>query len=250
MNAAPLLEYYARIADAPDAIGRLRRFVLDLAVRGKLVEQDADDEPASTLLKRIVAEKARLVKAGELRKPRDLDNGGDLLNPWPVPTTWQWARLDAIGAIVGGGTPPAGDADNFLAPGEGIPWLTPADLGGYSDLYIKRGRRDISEKGARASSATLMPTGTILFTSRAPIGYVAIAANPISTNQGFKSIVPYVPECSRFIALAMKACAPQIDASALRAPPLRRSPAKSLLGCRSLCPHLPNSTALSPRLMS
>ena len=214
MNSALLLEHYSRIADAPDAIGRLRRFVLDLAVRGKLVEQDADDEPASALLKRIVAEKARLVNAGELRKPRDLDNGGDLLNPWPVPTTWQWARLDAIGAIVGGGTPPAGDADNFLAPGEGIPWLTPADLGGYSDLYITRGSRDISEKGARVSSATLMPTGTILFTSRAPIGYVAIASNPISTNQGFKSIVPYVPECSRFVALAMKAFAPQIDASA------------------------------------
>ena len=59
-----------------------------------------------------------------------------------------------------------------------------------------------------------MPAGTVLFTSRAPIGYVAVAANPISTNQGFKSIVPFVPECSRFIALAMRAFAPDIDANA------------------------------------
>lgn len=214
MNAALLLEHYARIADAPDAVARLRRFVLDLAVRGKLVEQDMGDEPVSELLRRISAEKARLVEAGELRKPRDLDNGDDLRKPWPVPPTWQWVRLDVVGAIVGGGTPPAGDTDNFLLAGDGIPWLTPADLGGYSDLYISRGSRDLSEKGARASSATLMPAGTVLFTSRAPIGYVAIAANAISTNQGFKSIVPYVLECSRFIACAMRAFAPQIDASA------------------------------------
>src|SRR3984893_11788646 len=80
------------------------------------------------------------------------------------------------------------------------------NLGGYSELYISRGARDLSEKG---SPATLMPAGTVLFTSRARA--VAIAANPISTNQGFKSIVPYVIDRSRFIATAMKAFAPEID---------------------------------------
>ena len=69
MNAERLLAHYERIADAPDAIARLRRFILDLAVRGKLVPQDPNDEPASELLKRIAKEKARLVKAGEIRKP-------------------------------------------------------------------------------------------------------------------------------------------------------------------------------------
>lgn len=95
-----------------------------------------------------------------------------------------------------------------------MPWLTPADLGGFTSLCISRGSRDLSDKGMRASSATLMPAGTVLFTSRAPIGYVAIAANPISTNQGFKSIVPFVPDSSRFIAIAMKAFAPEIEAKA------------------------------------
>ena len=60
----------------------------------------------------------------------------------------------------------------------------------------------------------MMPVGTVLFTSRAPIGYVAIAANPIATNQGFKSIVPYITDCSRFIALAMQTFAREIDANA------------------------------------
>jgi type I restriction enzyme, S subunit len=183
-------------------------------VRGKLVPQDADDEPASELLKRIAAEKARLVKAGEIRKPRDLDNSGERDALFRIPATWLWVRLDTVGAIVGGGTPSATDLDNFTEPGEGIPWLTPADLGGYSDLHISHGARDLSEKGLRGSSATLMPKGTVLFTSRAPIGYVAIASNPISTNQGFKSILPYVADCSRYIAMVMHAFAPEINAKA------------------------------------
>ena len=209
-----LLAMYDRVAGAEDAIPRLRRFVLDLAVRGKLVAQDAADEPASELLKRIESEKARLVKAGEIRKPRDLANGDETENPFEIPASWRWCRIDSVGAIIGGGTPPSGNPENFAEPGQGIPWLTPADLGGYRELFIERGMRDLTEKGLASSSATKMPAGTVLFTSRAPIGYVAIAANPISTNQGFKSIVPYVSECSRFIALVMQTFAPEIDAKA------------------------------------
>ena len=70
MNPAQLLAHFDRISEAPDAIPRLRRFILDLAVRGKLVEQDPNDEPASELLKRIQAEKTRLVKTGKISKPR------------------------------------------------------------------------------------------------------------------------------------------------------------------------------------
>ena len=132
MNVDRLFALYDRVAEAPDAVGRLRRFVLDLAVRGKLVEQDPADEPASELLRRIAVEKVRMVKVGEIRKPRDLADGADLVAPFDIPDTWCWCRLDTIGAVVGGGTPAAGDPANFAESGDGIPWLTPSVLRRYS----------------------------------------------------------------------------------------------------------------------
>lgn len=214
MTPERLLAHYDRIADAADAVPRLRRFVLDLAVRGKLSVQRPEDGSAADLLKQISTGRAKLIKEGVIRAPRSLGDSGDVTPPFSIPSNWRWVRLDSVGAIVGGGTPPAHDEANFAEPGSGVPWLTPADLGGFTSLCISRGARDLSEKGMRASSATLMPAGTVLFTSRAPIGYVAIAANPISTNQGFKSIVPFVPDSSRYIAIAMKAFAPEIEAKA------------------------------------
>ena len=90
MNADRLLTLYERVAEAPDAITRLRRFVLDLAVRGKLVEQDPADEPASELLERIAAEKARLVKTGKIRKSPPLVPIVPTEPPFAVPSSWEW----------------------------------------------------------------------------------------------------------------------------------------------------------------
>lgn len=94
MNAERLLALYDRIADAPDAVARLRRFILDLAVRGKLVPQDPKDEPASELLKRIAKEKARLVKAGEVRKQKALPDVEE--PPFELPNGWRWAPIRDI----------------------------------------------------------------------------------------------------------------------------------------------------------
>ena len=99
MNAERLLAHYEQIADAPDAIARLRRFILDLAVRGKLVPQDASDEPASELLKRIAKEKARLVKAGEIRNAESdptLQLTPFRFRDW-VGTVWRSLLEDRIG---------------------------------------------------------------------------------------------------------------------------------------------------------
>ena len=90
MNADRLLTYYERIADAPNAVVRLRRFILNLAVRGKLVEQDPNDESAPELLKRIAAEKARLVRAGESRKSQPLIPVVPVEQPFAVPISWKW----------------------------------------------------------------------------------------------------------------------------------------------------------------
>ena len=94
MNAEQLLTHFDRIADTPDAIPRLRRFILDLAVRGKLVPQDPSDEPASELLKRIAAEKARLVKAGEIRKSKPLQTVKE--DPYELPFNWLWTRIREV----------------------------------------------------------------------------------------------------------------------------------------------------------
>jgi type I restriction enzyme S subunit len=105
MNAERLLAHYERIADAPDAIARLRRFVLDLAVRGKLVPQDANDEPAAELLKRIAAEQARLVKAGEIRKPKPLPAVDE--PPFDLPQNWRWTRIREVASDRGQEIPQA-----------------------------------------------------------------------------------------------------------------------------------------------
>ena len=114
MNVERLLAHCERIADAPDAIPRLRRFILDLAVRGTLVPQDPKDEPVSELLKRIAAEKVRLEQSARKSKSRTRDIQSE--GPFQVPTTWQWAplgeltrirtgKLDANAAVKGGRYP-------------------------------------------------------------------------------------------------------------------------------------------------
>jgi type I restriction enzyme S subunit len=214
MSPERLLKHFDQISEAPDAVQRLRRFILDLAVRGKLVEQYPGDEPAAELLKRIEDKKSRFAKAGSIRTPKPLDPVGVTEVPFVIPISWEWIRLAEAGTVVGGGTPPSTDPDCFTSGGAGIAWLTPADLGKQTGLYVSHGARDLTEKGFSSSSAQLMPVGSVLFTSRAPIGYTAIAANEISTNQGFKSVVPFIMESSRYIALYFNAFATWIDGKA------------------------------------
>ncbi|WP_261374107.1 restriction endonuclease subunit S [Yersinia bercovieri] len=102
---------------------------------------------------------------------------------------WIKLKIGDIADVVAGGTPHAGNPENFKEPGTGIAWLTPADLSGYNEKYISFGARDLSRQGFDTSSAKILPKGSLLFSSRAPIGYVAIAQNEISTSQGFKSFV-------------------------------------------------------------
>ena len=109
MNAEQLLTHFDRIANAPAAIPRLRRFILDLAVRGRLVEQDPNDEPALELLKRIAEEKRRLVKARKIRKPSITPTplGEDL--PFLPPASWRWSQIAEVGVLR-----PRNDADDHV----------------------------------------------------------------------------------------------------------------------------------------
>jgi len=104
-----------------------------------------------------------------------------------LPDGWSWSCMGHVADVIGGGTPKTGESRNY--ENGTIPWLTPADLSGYTSKYIEHGQRFITQEGLRSSSARMMPAGTVLFSSRAPVGYVVIAKNEICTNQGFKSFV-------------------------------------------------------------
>lgn len=117
-------------------------------------------------------------------------------------------KISEIGKIVSGATPKTSIPEHY---GGNIAWITPADLSGYQEKYISRGARNITQAGYDSCSAQLMPAGTVLFSSRAPIGYVAIAQNPICTNQGFKSIVPNDSVDSEFLYYQLKYLRKQIQ---------------------------------------
>ena len=124
-------------------------------------------------------------------------------------TEWKIYKLSEIGTVVGGATPSTTVARFY---GGDIPWLTPKDLSNFQDRYIERGERNITQEGLDSCSAQLLPANTVLFSSRAPIGYVAIAKNPIATNQGFKSIIPNEKVDSLFLYYALRYNKEKIEA--------------------------------------
>ena len=115
-----------------------------------------------------------------------------------------------LGKIVGGATPSTKIQENWDGD---IPWLCPKDLANYNQRYISRGERNITQQGYESCSTKVLPTGTVLFSSRAPIGYIAIAKNPVCTNQGFKSIIPNDEIDSLFLYYLLKANKNRIESS-------------------------------------
>ncbi len=105
-----------------------------------------------------------------------------------LPEGWSAGTLNELGEIIGGSTPSKAKSQYYTD--NGIAWLTPKDLSVSPYKFTARGETDITQEGYDSCSTKLMPKGTVLFSSRAPIGYITIAKNEICTNQGFKSVVP------------------------------------------------------------
>ena len=127
-------------------------------------------------------------------------------------TDWSQGTLSDVGTIVAGGTPSKAKEEYYTE--NGIAWITPKDLSVDKSIFISHGENDITELGLQKSSATMMPAGTVLFSSRAPIGYIAIAANEVSTNQGFKSVVPNSNVGTAYIYYLLKQLLPPIEGMA------------------------------------
>lgn len=125
---------------------------------------------------------------------------------------WTIGTISDLGVIVGGGTPSKVKPEFYIE--DGIAWITPKDLSINKSKFIAHGENDITELGLKNSSATIMPEGTVLFSSRAPIGYIAIAACELSTNQGFKSVVPKPEIGTAFVYYFLKHNLPIIEGMA------------------------------------
>lgn len=122
-----------------------------------------------------------------------------------LPEGWIWTTIGEIGIVASGGTP---STQNPKFWGGDISWITPADLSNYKDVYIDKGARSITKVGLEYSSAKLLPKGSILFSSRAPIGYVVIAKNEMATNQGFKNIILTESLLSEYVYYYLKTIKP------------------------------------------
>ena len=117
-----------------------------------------------------------------------------------------------LGAVIGGSTPSKSKPEYYTE--DGIAWITPKDLSINKAKFISHGENDITELGLKNSSASIMPEGTVLFSSRAPIGYIAIASGEVTTNQGFKSVVPKPEIGTAYVYYFLKHNLPVIEGMA------------------------------------
>ena len=125
---------------------------------------------------------------------------------------WAIGTISDLGTVVGGSTPSKAKPEYYTE--SGIAWITPKDLSINKSKFVSHGENDITELGLKNSSAAIMPEGTVLFSSRAPIGYIAIAAGEVTTNQGFKSVVPKPEIGTPFVYFFLKNALPVIEGMA------------------------------------
>ncbi|EFF9437149.1 restriction endonuclease subunit S [Escherichia coli] len=181
-------------------IKKLRELILELAVRGKLVPQDPNDEPASELLKRIAAEKAELVKQGKIKKQKPLPEISEEEKPFELPEGWEWVTFSHLGYFFGGKTP-SKMKDEYW--GGTIPWVTPKDM--KTNLIVDS--EDKVTPLALEDGLTKVSPGSILFVARSGILRrifpVAITSIECTVNQDIKVLSPFFSDISYYILLMM-----------------------------------------------
>lgn len=221
----PWVEQYGKAQSELDQLnnsiqGRLRKSVLQYAIEGKLVPQQAEDGSAEELLAEIQAEKQRLYAAGKLKK-KDLAHSTifraedgkyyeqvekiitciDEEIPFDLPESWRWVRIKTLYQTSSGGTPDRGHPEYYAG---GIPWVKVGDL---TDVEISTTEETISSRGLDSSSAKLFPQGTILIAMYCndAIGKSCIISKPMTTNQAICGLYPNELLCTRYIYYAVLA---------------------------------------------
>jgi type I restriction enzyme S subunit len=202
VNPILLLQHFDRISEAPDAILRLRQLILCLAVRGELVSQDPNDEPASELLRQFQTEEEHLIEEGKIRKQEPLQPVNDADLPFAVPRHWIWLRLCEIGSLSGGMTPSKNRSDYW--EGE-INWFSPKDI--KSDELLESELK-ITPVGVTETGLNLYPPGCLFMVARSGILKrtfpVAINRIEATVNQDLKVLKPFMKGLERYLQIMFR----------------------------------------------
>lgn len=191
------LDALPALTKRPDQIQQLRQTILNLAVRGKLVKQNPNDEPAEELLKRIAAEKARVTKTGKNKKRKGFETSTEIEFPYKIPGSWQWARLSELGLTQTGTTPPK---SNKALYGNYIPFIKPADL---QSTYVDYSNEGLSNTGAEVSKR-IAEAGSILMVCIGTIGKCQLIDQHCSFNQQINAFTPLGELESNYLLSAFK----------------------------------------------
>ena len=195
MSTEALLSNFDRLIRTPESVQRLRRFILDLAVRGKLVPQDPEDEPAAELLKRITKEKARLVKAGEIKKSK-VSSARMAETPFELPRQWEWSALGELFLYDAGTKREPASLDQNL-------WLLELE-DVEKDTGHLLARIQVSERESKSTKSEFR-VGDILYGKLRPyLNKVIVADEPGYSTTEIVALRPYLPICSQYCALALR----------------------------------------------
>lgn len=168
-------------------VEELKKSILKYAITGKLSVSEKNDSNIYNIFEKIQVQRKELFEKKIITKQQyNIAKNTDRYK-YEVPNNWLLTQIGYLGYVVGGGTPRTDIVEYW---GNDYSWITPKDMKNYNSKYVDVGERSISKKGLDNSSAQLIPKGSVLCSSRAPIGYLGIASNELSTNQGFKTLVP------------------------------------------------------------
>ncbi len=191
------------LAEAPGGVTRLRELILTLAVQGKLVQQDPKDEPASELLKKIRAEKDRLIADKKIRRSKPLDPIDESECGFGLPSNWVWERLGNLGDWGAGATPSRTNSNYY---GGKIPWFKSGEL---TADFISESEETVTDAALRECSLRLNQIGDVLIAMYgATIGKTAILSVVATTNQAVCACTPFVGLSNTYLLLLMKALKP------------------------------------------
>jgi len=202
MTPDNFIEHFATFAAAPNGVAKLRELILQLAVHGKLVPQDENDEPASVLKSKILAKRKRSVESRDMTATATATEWPDGPLPHSLPDGWEWIRLGEFGWFLGGGTPSKERAEFWTGD---IPWVSPKDMNRpYMDDVIDH----VSPLGVENSSGKMIPKGSLLMVVRGMILAhsfpVALAMRELTINQDMKALQLTMPELGEYL---LRCCA-------------------------------------------